>query len=180
MASYESSNTKPQFSKQLPERFPKLTGTNMKNVHLRLRSWGIPNPSPGKCQAICLSLREFRCPALPCMLRSFFSIIIGVVLTWQKNDIPQFVPQIASYAKAVPEVLGDDILNFGSEKCGFLVATFLSVFPQTVGLHLLPNTSPHFSLQAKKFVTCTLLWGRSRTRHLSKALTASQPAGLLA
>ena len=33
-------------------------------------------------------------------------------------------------AKAVPEVQGDEILNFGSEQCGgFLVANFLSIFP---------------------------------------------------
>ena len=35
------------------------------------------------------------------------------------------------YTRAVPEAQGGEICNFGSEKCGgFLVANFVSIFPQ--------------------------------------------------
>ena len=38
MASHDLSNMKPQFSEQLPERFPELMGTHMKDFHLPLHS----------------------------------------------------------------------------------------------------------------------------------------------
>ena len=54
--------------------------------------------------------------------------------------------------------------SFGSEKClGFLVASFLSIFPRTNRLKICPQQkSPHSSLRKKKFVTCNSLWEHPR------------------
>ena len=61
-------------------------------------------------------------------------------LLWRKNGC----------TRALPEIQGDEILNFGSEKCrGFLVANFLSVFARKNRLKVC-HRKLHHILHCKK------------------------------
>ena len=54
-----------------------------------------------------------------------------------------------SYMRAVPEVQGDEIWKFGSEKCGLLVANVLSILPRK-NRHQFCHRKLHHILHFKK------------------------------
>ena len=73
------------------------------------------------------------------------------------------------YTRAVPEIQGDEILNFWSEKCrGFGVATFLSVSPRKKGLKFVTENVTTFFTARKEICHLELTLGASSPKHLSQ------------